>query len=1370
MSENIHRIEALFSRAIEFRPEERTAFLVGACGDDLTLLARVAALLQAHESSEGVLPEQPQTDLGIPIAEKPGDRLGRYKLLERIGEGGCGIVYMAEQEQPVRRRVALKLIKLGMDTKKVVARFEAERQALALMDHPNIARVFDAGATETGRPYFVMELVRGVKITDYCEDNKLSTSQRLDLFIQVCRAIQHAHQKGVIHRDIKPSNVLVTVHDGVPVPKVIDFGIAKAIEGRLTEQTLFTAFEQFIGTPAYMSPEQAELKGLDVDTRTDIYSLGVLLYELLTGKTPFDVKELMDSGIEEMRRTIREKEPMRPSTRLIMDTPRRRRATQISSESKDREAQGVPSGPGYDRRELINLLRGDLDWIVMKCLEKDRRRRYETANGVALDLERHLKNEPVVARPPSNWYRVQKLVRRNKVLFGAGAAVVLALVAGTIASTWEAIRARRAERAQTRLRLEADDARAGESKQRTAAEQHLYEALLGEARAKQLSGLAGQRFESLEAIGKAATIHRSMDLSDAAAAALSLPDLREKKQWRFASHALAETVCFDQSFELYACRTPSSISIRRVADDHEMATLPLEGPPEIVNRMAPRRFDPRSRYLLAACMTSEGTRCRVWDIREGGVLTLETVSGIYANPDFGPDGELFAVPNGDASISIEKIESGKEIRRWSTGVTNNFLRFSPDGSRLAALELDASGVQIWDVASTNLVATLVAPDKLTAFAWNRDGSLIAAGRQDGGITIWESQSGQVRARLEGHESPVTALAFSRHGDLLATASWDNTLRLWDTEKARQLILYRTQDTYVHFSEDDQLLAHTIAGDVVKLLEVAHPAGYRRMGGGPSAPNSWSVEFSPDGRLLVAGTVSGLRLWDARAGTEIGLLRAPNLRSAHFLTNGGLSVIASTRAGIFQWPLQTRRDAGDDFLRVGAPRITMARESFDYLALDPAGRTMAVSRELPGEPFVLALDGRTNVVPLQGLPRADYVSIDPSGRWVAVGTWKGNGVNVYVAGSGQLLRQLQVKGSASVLFSPDGKWLGVGSQAGIGFWKTESWEPWERSVPSDQVAQSPAMAFSPDGTLLAATSGNCEVKIFTFPRCELVATLKAQTGTGAAISSLCFSPNGTELAAIEWNGQLNIWDLRIVRRELARINLDWNLPPLTSVGEAVSPVTEGLLLDAQPFTKAELAQRIPARDSGISRNYVDLSDYFNAPLVGSWYSPVSEGNDLSSLPSGLHEFNHVQFDVRGLIQIGAVAGNGLTYPNHVLGIRVQKQCRRLHFLHAAILASAARPGDDLGSYTFHYADGRRAELPILMGKNVADWCSRPGEPAISGTIAWTGTNAAAARTDGNIRLFETTWENPFPEASIAQLDFTSDRPTPGQPFLLAITAE
>jgi len=366
----------------------------------------------------------------LPSTEQPGDRIGRYKLLEQIGEGGCGVVYVAEQTEPVRRRVALKVIKLGMDTKAVVARFEAERQALAMMDHPNIAKVFDAGTTETGRPYFVMELVRGIRITDYCDQNQLSTKERLDLFIKVCHAIQHAHQKGIIHRDIKPSNIMVTLHDGVPVPKVIDFGIAKATEARLTEATVYTQLHQFIGTPAYMSPEQAEMSGLDIDTRSDIYSLGVLLYELLTGRTPFDAKELVKGGLEAMRRTIRQAEPPRPSTRL--------------STLQGEALTATAKQHGTEGGQLLRLIRGDLDWIVMKCLEKDRTRRFETANGLAMDLRRHLENEPIVARPPSTAYRMQKAWRRNKTAFAAVAVIGVVLVAAAGISACQAVRATRA--------------------------------------------------------------------------------------------------------------------------------------------------------------------------------------------------------------------------------------------------------------------------------------------------------------------------------------------------------------------------------------------------------------------------------------------------------------------------------------------------------------------------------------------------------------------------------------------------------------------------------------------------------------------------------------------------------------------------------------------------------------------------------------------------------------------------------------------------------------------------------------------------------------------------------------------------------------
>ena len=425
--------ETLFEAVSQLPAEKRGAYLAEACGGDAALRERLEILLRAHDRASNFMAEPAapavprQAGLHIPLSERLGDHIGPYKLLQQLGEGGCGVVYMAQQEEPVRRLVALKVIKLGMDTKSVIARFEAERRALAMMDHPNIAKVLDAGTTETGRPFFVMELVRGIRITDYCDQNNLATNQRLELFIQVCRAVQHAHQKGIIHRDLKPSNILVTVNDpGSPgVPKVIDFGIAKATQGRLTDQTLYTAFEQFLGTPAYMSPEQAMMTNLDIDTRSDIYSLGVLLYELLTGKTPFETQELLAAGLEEMRRTICEKEPLRPSTRLSTMLK-----GELATTAKAHQAE-VP--------RLIRLVRGDLDWIVMKCLEKDRTRRYETVNGLAADLKRHLNNEPVVARPPSTAYRLQKAWRRNKLAFTAAGVVAAALVVGTGVSSWQAL-------------------------------------------------------------------------------------------------------------------------------------------------------------------------------------------------------------------------------------------------------------------------------------------------------------------------------------------------------------------------------------------------------------------------------------------------------------------------------------------------------------------------------------------------------------------------------------------------------------------------------------------------------------------------------------------------------------------------------------------------------------------------------------------------------------------------------------------------------------------------------------------------------------------------------------------------------------------
>ena len=417
----------IFNKAIEIEiPDERVAYVQSACGDDRDLLERISALLRAHDEADFLPPHPGDEEITLPestLSESPGTTIDRYKLLEKIGEGGMAVVYMAEQEKPIRRKVALKIIKLGMDTKSVIARFEAERQALAMMDHPNIARVLDAGATETGRPYFVMELVTGVSITEYCDKNNLSTKERLALFIQVCNAVQHAHQKGIIHRDIKPTNVMVTRHEGKPIPKVIDFGIAKATNQRLTEKTLFTRYAHIIGTPAYMSPEQADLSDLDVDTRSDIYSLGVLLYELLTGTTPFSEEELRKAGYLEMQRVIREHEPPKPSTKLS-----------TLGEALTDVAKHHGSTPDL----LQKAIRGDLDWIVMRSLEKARERRYDNASILAMDVRRHLDDQPILARAPSTIYRLNKFFRRHKSEAVAALGIALIICAVIVAlSMWK---------------------------------------------------------------------------------------------------------------------------------------------------------------------------------------------------------------------------------------------------------------------------------------------------------------------------------------------------------------------------------------------------------------------------------------------------------------------------------------------------------------------------------------------------------------------------------------------------------------------------------------------------------------------------------------------------------------------------------------------------------------------------------------------------------------------------------------------------------------------------------------------------------------------------------------------------------------------
>ncbi len=1324
------REEELFQLALAQPPESWPAFLREHCGADAPMARRLTALLEAHRDGEFM--ERPASTLPggaatASVGELAGDTIGLYELVRELGSGAFGSVWMAVQRQPVRRTVALKILKLGMDTREVLTRFAQERETLALMNHPNIARIHDAGATPAGRPFIAMELVRGLSLTRWCDEHSASTRQRLDLFVQVCQAIQHAHQKGIIHRDLKPSNVLVTEENGVPTVKVIDFGVAKATLAMPHHLTLVTHFEQMVGTPLYMSPEQTGLTGQDADTRSDIYALGVLLYELLTGSTPIEQSTLSEKGRDEVRRLIREVDPPRPSQRVKSLQPdaladaAQRRVTDVS--------------------RLPLLLDGDLDWIVMRCLEKDRNRRYETANALAMDIGRHLRDEPVLARPPSALYLLAKTVRRHRVMVSSAAVVLTLLLASAVVSSWLAVRSARAEKAELELRKEAEASR-------HAAERHRNDALLRAYEADMSAAallLEGNNFGEVEALLARHT------------PAPGLPDLRGFEWWLLRDRIrgtqvatltghrnMVDTVAFSPDGRLLASGdVGGAVHVWDVGSGRLLAS--------------PQASDSR---IVGVSFSHDGRRLAVGD---DSALTLLSVPGFTleeklpltsVRPRFSPVEPLLALGVGDNRWHGTTGET--RLWRWQDDpaaasmtvlpAAGTRLDFTADGRTLLT-GATGSRLQVWDVATATRRTAFPLPSVLEAAIsptgawvagttaipapspslWNpatgrellpladestaavslaaspADGTL-AVGSADQFITLWDVKHRTALRTLHGHRGEVTALAFSRDGQWLASGSMDETVRLWqpgtppppDEIGGIRAVLGMAG---AHLSPDGSLVAACTTDKLLRLWRTDTLTPHVTLGYG-----RWALAFSPDGTRLLTVLPRGiLELWDTRTGENLGgvtLATRPHLESISSASPDG-RIVAICHLGELHF-VDTR--TGLSVFHATEPRGIILGSAFSP-------------------------DGTRHVTVSQG--GQAVVRQVPSGR-----------IDHVLTGHKQDVR--------GVAFSPDGKWLATGGHDNrIRIWDLATGAEVAGISGHRQVVN--FLAFTPDNRTLVSAGDDREAFFWRVGDWRSLGRHRIPS----PVRSLDVSADGSTLAVTAFPRQLAV---------------------LRAPSEAPRPLTTpvGWVLDRLPPVSWAVGD-VPPRPESLPATCLDLGPFYNARLTDSWAGAGGAECSLAEFPSGGDvELNGVRWDARGVLQIHTrergFEGAVLAYPESVRALPVQQKVRRLHLLASAVWAGGSPHGLELGRITLRFGDGQARDLPLSHGIDALDWFSDTPPslpPDFRSQVAWTGRNAASSAAGTTLRLFHVTLENPRPDAPVTTLDLTAVH---GCPFFLAITVE